>query len=60
VGQAGDRTRGSAVYGAVRVDGYLEEEIVHGEVLIIGERGRVNGEITVGALRVSGHVRVRT
>jgi len=42
--------------GAVRVDGHLEGEIVRGEVLIIGERGRVNGEIKVGTLQVSGHV----
>jgi cytoskeletal protein CcmA (bactofilin family) len=42
--------------GAVRVDGFFEGEIVRGEVLIIGEGGRVNGEIRVGTLQVSGHV----
>jgi cytoskeletal protein CcmA (bactofilin family) len=42
--------------GAIRVDGHLEGETVRGEVLIVGERGRVNGEILVGILQVSGNV----
>lgn len=42
--------------GAVRVDGHLEGETIRGEVLIIGESGRVTGEIRVGTLQVSGRV----
>jgi cytoskeletal protein CcmA (bactofilin family) len=53
----GIRLKGELIFsGAVRVDGHLEGEIVRGEVLIIGETGRVNGEIQVGTLQVSGHV----
>lgn len=42
--------------GAVRLEGYLEGEIVRGEVLLIGERGQVNAGIDVAILQVSGQV----
>jgi cytoskeletal protein CcmA (bactofilin family) len=42
--------------GAIRLEGYLEGEIVQGEILIIGERGRVNAEVDVGILQVRGEV----
>ncbi len=43
--------------GALRVDGYLEGQIVRCEVLLVGERGDVRAEIEVGSLVVSGHVK---
>ena len=43
--------------GALRVDGHLEGKSVSGEVLIIGERGRVHAEIRVEILQVGGQVR---
>ena len=42
--------------GAVRIDGHLEGEVIGEELLIIGEPGRVNAEIEVGTLVVSGRV----
>jgi cytoskeletal protein CcmA (bactofilin family) len=54
----GTRFKGNLTFrGVVRMDGYLEGESVRGEVLIIGERGRVNAEIQVEVLQVSGQVR---
>ncbi len=42
--------------GAFRVDGRLAGAVVRGEVLIVGERGRVDAEIQVQVLQVSGTV----
>ncbi|OGB96118.1 MAG: hypothetical protein A2Z31_06620 [candidate division NC10 bacterium RBG_16_65_8] len=54
----GTRFRGDLSFaGALRVDGHLEGESVRGEVLIIGERGRVDAEIRVEILQVGGQVR---
>jgi cytoskeletal protein CcmA (bactofilin family) len=53
----GTRFKGDLAFGgAVRVDGDLEGRIVRGEALIIGERGRVNADIEVQILQVSGQV----
>jgi len=43
--------------GAFRVDGRFAGEFVHGEVLIVGERGQVDAEIQVEILQVRGRVR---
>lgn len=42
--------------GALRVDGRVEGDIVRGEVLIVGERGRVDAEIEVEVLQVGGQI----
>lgn len=53
----GTRLKGELRFsGAVRLDGHLEGEFVRGEVLIIGEGGRVSAEIEVGVLQVGGQV----
>lgn len=55
--EEGTQLKGELSFGgAVRLEGYLEGEIVRGDVLIIGERGQVNAEIDVGILQVSGQV----
>jgi cytoskeletal protein CcmA (bactofilin family) len=54
----GTRFKGNLTFrGVVRLDGHLEGEVVRGEVLIIGEHGRVDAEIQVQILQVSGQVR---
>ncbi len=54
----GTRFKGNLTFaGALRGDGHLEGESVRGEVLIIGEGGRVDAEIRVGILQIGGQVR---
>jgi cytoskeletal protein CcmA (bactofilin family) len=54
---AGTRWKGDLSFtGTVRVDGHLEGVVIHGEALIVGERGYVSGEIEVEILQVSGQV----
>lgn len=43
--------------GAFRVDGRFAGDFVHGEVLIVGERGQVDAEVRVEILQVRGEVR---
>ncbi len=45
-----------AFEGTVRVDGTLKGEVISEGTLIVGEEGRVEGTIQVGALVVHGHV----
>ena len=42
--------------GALRIDGRIEGACVRGEALIVGESGRVDAEIRVERLQISGHV----
>jgi cytoskeletal protein CcmA (bactofilin family) len=54
----GTKWRGELRFtGAVRVDAHMEEVVIRGEALVIGERGVVSGEIDVEVLQVSGQVR---
>lgn len=39
-----------------RVDGHLQGKITSSGTLIVGEEGRIDGELQVGELFVSGHV----
>lgn len=42
--------------GTVRVDGYLEGEIVGDDLLIVGEPGLIRARIEVGTIVVSGRI----
>lgn len=42
--------------GAIRIDGAVEGEILGDDLLVVGEPARINAEIEVGTLVISGHV----
>lgn len=42
--------------GTVRVDGYLEGEIVGDDLLIVGEPGLIRARIEVGTIVISGRI----
>ena len=55
---AGSRFQGDLTFrGAFRVDGDVEGATLRGEVLIVGEQGRVDSAISVDILHAGGKVR---
>ena len=42
--------------GTVRLDGYLEGEIVTGDTLIIGEKGHIIADLSVGTIVTLGKI----